>query len=84
MVFEAQGGMTKEAAAVLHVLLHAVAQAENADPHKCKNHHFQSVALPLARHGASAIKRRRAPLANATANACQSDVERSMALEVPA
>ena len=83
MVFEALGGMTKETAAVLHVLSHAVAQAENGDPHKCKNDLFQRVALALAGHGASAIKRRRAALANATANACQREVERSMALEPP-
>ena len=51
MVFEAQGGMTKETAAVLHVLSHAVSQAENADPCKCKNDLFQRVAWALVRLG---------------------------------
>ena len=82
IVFEAQGGMTKEAAAVLHTLANAVAQNENADPRKMKSDIIQRIGLALARHVASAIKRRRVPRPCATAAACQRELERSAILTV--
>ena len=60
MVFEAQGGMSKEIGAVLHKLAKAVAQAEGSDQQQCKQDLLQRIALALARHCASAIRRRRA------------------------
>ena len=82
MVFEAQGGVSKDAAQILHTLAHAVARAENADPTRCKQDLLQRVALALARHGASAIKRRRVPPSNAASNACHREIERSIVLEI--
>ena len=81
MVFEAQGGMTKEAGAVLHALARAVAQAENSDEQRCKNDLLQRIALALARHSASAIMRRRAPPNKASTEACVREVQRSIVLE---
>ena len=81
MVFEAQGGMTKEAGAILHTLAHAVAHAEHSDVQRCKSDLLQRIALAIARHGASAIKRRRAPATCADTAACQRVIDRSLTLE---
>lgn len=65
MVFECQGGMTKETGAVLYSLAKAVASAEGRDADACHTELVQRLALSIARSGAAAIRRRRAPLAPA-------------------
>ncbi len=81
VVFEAQGGMTKDAGAILHTLANAVATAENGDPKQCKEDLLQRISLAIARHGASAIKRRRRPVVNAAVAACQRELDKCVHLE---
>lgn len=82
IVFTAQGSMTKEAGAILHTLANAVAVAENGDPLKYKQDLWHRIALAIARHGASAIKRRRVPVHSATSAACQRELDRCTHLEM--
>ena len=72
--------MAKEAAAVLHKLANAVAQAENADPQKMKTEIIQRVGLALARHAASAIKRRRACRDTTIGAICRREITKSVTL----
>ena len=80
MVFESQGGMATEAAAVLHKLANAVAQAENSDPSKMKAEILQRIGLALARRAASAIKRRRSCRDSPVTAACHREIARSVLL----
>ena len=82
IVFEAQGGMSKETSAMLHKLAKAVAQAGGTDRERCKNDILQRIALALARHGASAIKRRRGPATSVAADTSERHVFRSSVLEL--
>ena len=58
MVFEAQGAMTKEAAAVLHAVAAAVAAAESSDQDQVKEDLLQRVSLTIARCNGGRIARR--------------------------
>ena len=82
MVFETQGGAAKETAAILHKLAKAVAQAEGTDHAKCKDEILQRIALSLARHGASAVKRRRPPVQCSTNDASTRVMQRSVVFVV--
>jgi ribosomal protein S9 len=59
MVFEAQGGMTSEAGAILHAIAGAVAAAEDADQIKIREEIFEKISLLTMRANARRIRRRR-------------------------
>ncbi|CAE8690857.1 unnamed protein product, partial [Polarella glacialis] len=59
MVFEAQGGMTSEAGAVIHAIAGAVASAEDADQQKIRVEIFEKISLLIMRANARRIGRRR-------------------------
>ena len=81
MVMDAQGGVTKEACTVLQTITNAVAQPENSDVQRCKNDLFERIALAIARHGASAVKRRRVPAQGAApVEACFREIDRAIML----
>jgi len=81
MIFETQGGAAKETAAILHKLAKALAQAEGSDQGKCNNDILQRIALIIARHGASAVKRRRRLIPCVSADASIRELQRSQLLE---
>ena len=59
MVFEAQGGMTSEAGAVLHAIAGAVAAAEAGDQVRIREEIFERISLLIMRSNARRIGRRR-------------------------
>ena len=66
MVFEAQGGVEKRCAAVLHCIAEAVATAEERDPAVIKQELLQRIGLALLRSNARAVRRRAPPVEAAT------------------
>ena len=81
MIFETQGGVAKETAAILYKLAKAVAQAEGTDQAKCSNDMLQRIALTIARHGVSAVKRRRRPVSCVAAESTFRELRRSQLLD---
>ena len=71
MVFEMQGGMSKEAAGVLHGIAAAVANIEASDPAKVKEELLQRLSLTIARASGGRVSRRLANLRDKTDTAAR-------------
>jgi hypothetical protein len=87
MVFEMQGAMTKEAAAVLHGIAAAVAAAENKDISQTKEDLLQRLSLTIARGSGRRIARRVghvAPADQGNRSAVQRALGEAQLLEDPA
>ena len=67
MVFEAQGGMTAEAGAIIHAIAGAVASAEGGDQLKIRGEIFEKLSLLIMRANARRIGRRRLRVSNGSA-----------------
>ena len=59
VVLEAQGGMSRDAAGIVHKISAAVAEMEHTDTAKVREEFLQHLALIRTRSNASAIARRR-------------------------